>query len=259
MLVYLTVLLTAFVLGALVYRYDLYDREPVVLLLMTTLVSFYAMRGAGYLEDALFRALHDGPPTLVSLALVAGAVEEALKLLLVVAVALVFRSHFNDPLDGLVYGAFAGLGMAVEESFHYLGFSVLGPETTAREIVRLLAHHLMGGIAGFGVGMARFRMRHWRPVLAACFLASFALHTLWDVVSGLQLERLVERGFPNAAAIALLLAAVFLFGFLVTVGGRWSRERFAPEDRRSRWAWPFTLFFSRRADAGTQRNPRASG
>jgi RsiW-degrading membrane proteinase PrsW (M82 family) len=246
MIVYLTIMLCALVLGLMVYRYDLHDREPVVLLLLVFVIGFYGMRGAGHLEDAIFRALDDGVPSIGLLAVVAGAVEESLKLLLVLAVALTFRTHFNEPLDGLVYGAFAGLGMALEESFHYLSFTELGPSTTGQEIVRLLAHHLMGGIVGFGVGMARFRVRRWPLGLAGCFLASFSLHVLWDVVAGLQLERLTTTGYHQAAAIALMMAAVILFGFLVTIGGNWSRERFAPGDERTRWAWPFTMLVGRR-------------
>jgi RsiW-degrading membrane proteinase PrsW (M82 family) len=163
------------------------------------------------------------------MAWIAGAVEESFKFLLVVAVAFVFRREFNDPMDGLVYGAFAGLGMAVEESFHYVRFADLGLETAGQEIVRLLAHHLMGGIAGFGVAMARLRLPRWRSVLAACLLASLILHALWDTVSGLQLERLSGTGYSEAAAISLMLGTILLFGALVLAGGRLSRDRFRPE------------------------------
>ena len=39
---------------------------------------------------------------------------------LVVALALLIPSQFNDPMDGIIYGSLIGLGMAVLESIDYL-------------------------------------------------------------------------------------------------------------------------------------------
>lgn len=227
MLVYAAVLVTAAGLGWLVIRYDLYDREPWWLLAATFAVAFVAMRACGHLEDAIFRSAFDGFPTTWAMALVAAVVEESGKVAIVAAVALLVPRHFNDPMDGLVYGAFAGLGMAVEESFHYLSFSELDARTLGAETVRLLAHHLLGAIGGFAIGMARVRARGWKPALVAGFGTSLVLHTLWDRISGAQLETITTTDFQRLAAIGLMLTAMGVFAALVVIGSRQSREYFA--------------------------------
>lgn len=226
MLVYIAVVLGAAGLGWLVVRYDLYDREPPWLLIATFVVSFAAMRACGHFEDWVFRTLFDGLPTTLAMATVAALTEESAKLLIVVLVALFLPRYFNDPMDGLVYGAFAGLGMAVEESFHYLSFSELDARTAGAEMVRLLAHHLLGAIGGFAIGMARFRAPRWKALLALCFGTSLVLHTLWDWISGSQLETMVTTNFQRLGAIGLMLVAMGVFAGLVVTGTRLSREHF---------------------------------
>jgi len=225
-LVYAAVLACAALLAWLVWRYDLHDREPVWLLAVTLAAGFGAMRGAGHLEDAIFRALHDGLPTTLEMALVAAVVEESFKFALVLAVALLFRRHFDDPMDGLVYGAFAGLGMAVEESLHYLSFSTLDLETAGQEAVRLVAHLLMGAIGGFAVGMARLELRGHRPAIVAGLGASLTLHAAWDWASGTRLEHADAEGARRLAGIALMIVAMGIFGYLVRFGSELSRRHF---------------------------------
>jgi hypothetical protein len=51
MLVYVVVLACAILLGLLVYRYDLYDKEPWYLLLIAVVVGYGVFWGLGYVED----------------------------------------------------------------------------------------------------------------------------------------------------------------------------------------------------------------
>ena len=226
MLVYATVLACAAMLATLVWRYDLHDREPLWLLALTFAAGYVAMRGAGHLEDAIFRSVHDGLPTPTEMALVAAGVEESFKFALVLAVAFVFRRHFADPMDGLVYGAFGGLGMAVEESFHYLSFSTLGLETAGQEIIRLFAHLLMGAIGGFAVGMARLELRGHRLAILAGLAASWTLHFAWDAASGTRLEHAEGEGARRMVGIGLMVTAMAIFGGLVRFGSELSRRHF---------------------------------
>jgi len=154
-----------------------------------------------------------------------------------------FRRHFNDPMDGLIYGSFVALGMALEESIFYLrlsfadGLGASDLELVGREAVRLVLHILLGGITGFGVGLIieHSRLRHWLPVLAGWLAASMTIHFLWDWLCGIPAaqpgqptatirEEVIQRG----VAVVLMLLAMAAFAYSVVLGSRLSRARFAP-------------------------------
>jgi len=104
----------------------------------------------------------------------------------------------------------------------------------------LLGHLVMGGITGFGVGMARMRRPRWGRWLAGTAGASMALHFAWDLIS---LRASTAPGLANTlAAAAVVVAGTLLFGALVVVGSSASRDVFSPSGgRRTLWGWPFTL------------------
>jgi hypothetical protein len=104
-ILYLTLGSCALVAALLVYRYDLYDREPVALPATAVLLGAGGMALAGRLETATFTRLPGGAVPL--LALIASSLEEALKLVAVALLALLFRRVFNDPMDGIIYGSMA--------------------------------------------------------------------------------------------------------------------------------------------------------
>jgi len=244
MLVYLLVLACAALVAWIVYRYDLYDREPWYLLLFAAGVGYVAFWGLGYLEDySNVRLGFYGPGDdhTAGQALIAATYEEAAKVLVVALVAVLFRRHFNDPMDGLIYGAFAGLGMAIEESFYLLYVeSRVGPidpevDLLGRELVRIVLHVLLGGISGFGVGLVveHTRLRFWGAILAGCLALAMLLHFLWDYLCGIPMAsgHVTAEGelAVRAIAVALMLSAMGLFAFAVALGKAMSRERFPPE------------------------------
>lgn len=244
MLVYLLVLACAALVAWIVYRYDLYDREPWFLLLFAAAVGYVAFWGLGYLEDySNVRLGFYGPGDghTAGQALIAATYEELAKVLVVVLVAVLFRRHFNDPMDGLMYGAFAGLGMAVEESFFLLGVAAkMGPldpdvDLLGRELVRIVLHVLLGGISGFGVGLVveHTRLRFWGAILAGFLAVAMLLHFLWDYLCGIPMTAgavtPAQELAVRATAVALMLSAMGLFAFAVVLGKAMSRERFPPE------------------------------
>lgn len=255
MLVYLVVLVCAVLLGWMVYRYDMYEKEPWYLLLVVMILGGVFMWGVGYLEDFSNARLGFDQPDVQTAgqAAVAASHEELAKLLVVALVALLFRRHFNDPMDGLILGAFAGLGMAVHESLLYLDVSLSEPlaepriDLVGRELVRLVLHILMGGITGFGVGLAveHSRLPLWFAVLAGWLAAAMMIHFLWDYLCGIPAVLQDESGatsqtevFRRGSAVLLMLTAMAFFGFSVVLGSRLSRKRFDPtsEKRLSRWS-----------------------
>jgi RsiW-degrading membrane proteinase PrsW (M82 family) len=224
----------------LVYRYDLYDREPWYLLLATALAGAVVMHLAGGLEDAAIAAIAAGNTSPYVPALIAASFEEASRLLVVVAVAVAVPRIFNDPMDGLVYGAMAGIGMALEETWA-IGWQAGAASLSPVEIVRLSGHLTMGGITGFGVGLINRpggARRRWILPLAVCVVGSILLHFLWDVAAVAQdLSGGLAR-WPALAGSGVMLAGMGVFGALVAAGATMSHDTMAPTTDITRWGWP---------------------
>jgi len=227
LILYATLAICALGAAVLVYRYDLYDREPLPLVVLVIGLGALAMGLAGRVELFVFERLRLEAPA--AQAAVASFVEETGKLVAVLAVALLARRAADDPMDGLIYGSLAGLGAALEEGVAVLralpsGTSWLPPE----ELVRLCGHLVMGGLAGFGVGRARRRDAGWPGALAFGFVCALVLHFCWDTLS-LQAAHFPEGpSRPALLGAALMLGGLLLYGRLVVVASGWSQQVFAP-------------------------------
>lgn len=233
MLLYGGLALCALAVGAMVYRYDLYDREPWWLLALSVLLGMGAMYLAGraqvfWLERGGVEALLDHQ----YIALLAGTHEELGKLLVVLLIALVFRRWFNDPMDGLIYGSFAGLGAAIDESLAVVSNLEPGSALPAQEPVRLLGHLIMGGIGGAGLGFMRARVWWWWIAASATFLLATLIHYLWDVIAVPANDEGVMTRVRTWQAIALMLFGLVIYGGCVIIGSAWSRRLLAPDDPR---------------------------
>ncbi len=235
MSLYAAVCLSAFLAAVLVYRYDLYNREPGYMIALAAGLGFATMWLVAPAELWAL-GLVESPK---AEAAVAAILEEAVRLAAVVVIALAFPRHFDDPMDGIVYGSIVGLGMAAEESLHFLPAGGASEKLFPLELVRLAGHLVMGGIGGFGVGIWRMRAPAWPRALALSFSAAAALHFSWDWVA---LSATAGRRLP--AGLAFLAAAIMLigmavYGALVVLGSRLSRAMFAPGSARSLWGFPF--------------------
>ncbi len=244
MILYSTLGMCALAAAVLVYRHDLYDREPLPLLGLTIALGAGAIGVAGRAEEWTFAALGLASPAAIAVAV--ALLEELGKLAVVTAIALLARHAFNDPMDGIIYGSMAGLGMAVEESVYYLRGStarVLPPE----EVVRICGHLVMGGIGGFALGMARVRRRGWPLAIPAGFAAAVGLHFGWDWLALSSSARgLTET--QTGLAVALMLGGMLVYGGLLTVASHWSHDLFSPgsPERVWSWGWPFDRMGRRR-------------
>jgi len=112
----------------------------------------------------------------------AGLVEEAFKLLVVVGYCM-RHSTFDEPMDGLVYGAVASLGFAGLENVLYVS-EALGGDWRDVAIMRALtavpAHAVFGVIMGFYCARAHFDPDRRRKWLIMAFLVPGVLHSLYD-------------------------------------------------------------------------------
>ncbi|HEY2950641.1 MAG TPA: PrsW family intramembrane metalloprotease [Micromonosporaceae bacterium] len=121
--------------------------------------------------------------------------EEILKTLGIVALVLLARRNVNSVLDGLVYGAFVGLGFQeVENVIYSLNAVVQADVDSAGPVVQtfvvrglltgLWSHTVYSAIAGAGVAYAALRTdRSWARrlgVALAALLAAWSCHFLWN-------------------------------------------------------------------------------
>jgi RsiW-degrading membrane proteinase PrsW (M82 family) len=219
----------------LVYRYDLYNREPWAMLLLAVALGAVTMRVVEVVETFAI-AYSEGP---FGLAAIAALVEELARLAVVGAIAVAFPRQFDDPMDGIVYGAIVGLGMAVEESLAHIGPGHESLWGLPVELVRLLGHLVMGGIGGFGVGIARARLAGWPRALGRSFAAAVLLHFLWDWVALSSAGGASLSPMLTFAGVVIMTGGMLLFGVRVELASRLSREQFDPGSTRTLWGWPF--------------------
>jgi RsiW-degrading membrane proteinase PrsW (M82 family) len=118
---------------------------------------------------------------------VAAAVEEGLKWLLFVATILRWR-EFDEPMDGVVYGATMALGLAAVENLYYVlechGQPGCGVWQRAllRGVFSVPAHALFGASMGYFLGRAKFVAHRARLgyLLPASLVVPWAFHGLYD-------------------------------------------------------------------------------
>jgi protease PrsW len=181
----------------LVYVLDLYEREPLSLVIGALLWGAVAASTlAGFANDGwgLVVARVGGPEFAArwTAALTAPFVEETLKGLGVVLIYLIAPEEIDDMMDGFVYGAVCGLGFAVVEDVFYF-MRVFGGRPSGilqGFFVRVVAsglysHVLYTGLVGMGIGYFVSR-RHRRPfrrrlaVVAGLSAAAVLGHFLWN-------------------------------------------------------------------------------
>jgi RsiW-degrading membrane proteinase PrsW (M82 family) len=235
--------LCALLTARLVYRYDLYEHEPVPLLAVAIALGAGAMGVAGLVEGRILAGERDPGP--LAIAAVASGAEEGLKLLVVVAVSILARREFDDPMDGVVYGSMAGLGAALEESIFYQRSSAFGT-VPAAELVRLWAHLVLGGIVGFPLGFWRAAPRRAVPAALGGLAVAVSLHFTWDAVVLSVRGGLAPSGGQALAGVATMVGSLGLYGRLVVVASARSRQEFAPTSAVRLWGWPFDRLGSRR-------------
>ncbi len=165
---------------------------------------------------------------------------------MVVLLAIAFGRHFDDPIDGLVYGSFFGIGCALYEMNTYHAASPLaGPSVVNQfgsEVVRCTLHWLTGGLAGFGVGMAKLARPNARQILLAWSAAALAIHFCWDFFCGLPTQGGESWMAQRVIAVSLMLAALGMYGWAVCLGESHGRHMYGAQPRRL-WGWPFTLLW----------------
>jgi RsiW-degrading membrane proteinase PrsW (M82 family) len=170
------------------YHKDRHLPEPAVNLLLCFVFGvaaaavskglYVALDPLGLRLDAVALADTDGLALFAYAMLAIGPIEEAAKMLPFLLFVIRFRA-FDEPLDGIVYASFIGLGYAAVENYHYLDF-LSGWEAVARGFAGPVIHMLFASIWAYWITRARLEERPLASPAALGFLLSASLHGLYD-------------------------------------------------------------------------------
>ena len=180
----------------LIYRLDLYEREPVSLALGAfawgaLAATALSLDAAGW-DQVVAQAFGAEFSARWAPAITAPLIEETLKGAGIVLIYLIARDEVDDVMDGFVYGALCGLGFAVVEDVLYFMAAFGGTPAGVLEgfYVRVLSSGLYGhvlytGLVGMAIGYVVTRREQVplaRRLLVAAGLCAVAVgaHALWN-------------------------------------------------------------------------------
>ncbi len=195
-------------------------REPLVTLSVTFLLSLLFAGFAGVVNTVLapvFGAL-GALGAVAFFFLVVGPVEEFVKWL-AIRVYAVRGDAFQTVVDGVVYGAVAGLGFAAIENLTYIvgvyleadGTAGIGATEAATSVAtqRLFVgpgHVIFSAWAGFYLGLARFNPENRGPIVIKGLLIAAFIHAVYN---------------STVSVLPEFVSPVVLFGFIVLYDGFW--------------------------------------
>ncbi len=174
----------------------------------------------GLRYDAVALAADNAGGLLAYAMLAIGPIEEISKLLPFVMV-VVWMKAFDEPLDGIIYASFIGLGYAFAENLYYLEF--LRPlEAAARGFASPVIHMLFASIWAYPITLARLQRRSlWLPAVLG-LTASSLLHGAYDFLVLLH---------PVAALPVAALIIVVIWIWRLRLMRRMHREAVADQPR----------------------------
>jgi protease PrsW len=152
---------------------------------------------------------------------IAAVPEEIAKVGIIAVVALKSR-EFDEPMDGIVYGAAVGLGFAAVENFLYVTHNAnIFAVAVIRGVMSVPFHGALGAIAGAYIASARFggalgAHRHYGWPRARLFVLAWlipvVLHALfdWSVFSLGALSQ-QNAAAPSAGTGGLILLIVVIW------------------------------------------------
>lgn len=208
---------------------DVLDQEPMQNVLAALIWGgLAATAAAAFANDALVSLLGNvvSEDSGWQAAVIAPATEEILKVLVVVLLIVGARKDIHGIMDGVIYGAFAGLGFEVVENllyyFNWLQAGIeqgAGPTSgldvlAARTYFALTGSHvawtaLVGAVVLYAAHYTREPLLRRVGVLCGGLLAAGVLHASWNspLLEELPDTLYILRGLPT------LLTFLFLLGW----------------------------------------------
>jgi RsiW-degrading membrane proteinase PrsW (M82 family) len=202
LLSWVLVLAYAVPVALIIYRLDLFEREPKLMLAAAVLwggvvaTSLAANANEAWLS-LLSKVASPDFATQWGAAIVGPGVEETLKLMGVVILFLIASSEFDGVMDGFVYGAMVGLGFTVVEDVSYFINAVASAQGAVDQsgpvldtfLIRvvgggLYGHVLFTGLTGTGFAFFVTQRAATMPkrLMGAglCIAAGVSAHVVWN-------------------------------------------------------------------------------
>ena len=166
----------------LIYRYDKYEREQSLPLLISFLLGAVSTVPAMKLEAIGLKYGFNDPDSfgmLLVYAFIIVAFSEELVKFVAMLIYPYHQSFFNEPFDGIVYALMIGMGFATTENILYAG--EYGFETTlVRAFTAVPMHGVMAVLSGYFIGKSKFNTGKRWAYLAMGFLIAVFAHGLYD-------------------------------------------------------------------------------
>jgi len=194
------------------YHKDRHLPEPFGLLLLTFGLGMLAAGiskglyvGLGYAGlrlDAGYLADTNALGLLAYSMLAIGPIEEIAKMTPFLLVVLRFK-EFDEPLDGIIYASFIGLGYAMVENWQYLEY-LTTTEAMARGFASPVVHILFASIWGHWIAQAHLMKRSVAKAAVAGLAVAAGIHGLYDFIVVLN----PRNSLPIAA---LVIVSIWLW------------------------------------------------
>ncbi|MFN4079542.1 MAG: PrsW family intramembrane metalloprotease [Saprospiraceae bacterium] len=166
-----------------IYRIDHYEREPFGPLALGYVGGAAAALAFAAISTALldlFADIKTEPLRLGAQALLAIALpEEGVKLAVFGLLVWPWR-FFDEPMDGIVYAVWIGMGFASVENLMYLHSDALAESLLIRLLSAMPAHLLFAVISGYYLGLAKFGPMSPARALSLAFALPILAHALYD-------------------------------------------------------------------------------
>lgn len=226
---------------------DRWDPEPRALLALGLFWGAGASVAGSLLVGDVFMELFFDPAGRLDLDLFgavvqAPIVEELAKGAGVLLIFWINRSHFDGPIDGIVYGGIVGAGFAFTENILYFASSYVDPAAPGelvsvfvlRGLFSPFAHVMFTAWTGFALGLcaARGKRGRWPLYLVLGLLPAMIGHFLWNGGVGIFFDNFLS--FYFVLQVPLFVASIVAV-VLLQRGERKLTEQRLDEYRASGW------------------------
>lgn len=174
----------------LIWRFDRYDREPFLLVLVNffwgaigaIILTLLIGSAANFLLNAVI--LEDNLSDIVQTSISAPIVEEITKGFFLIL--MIQNRKFDNITDGIVYGGAIGLGFGMTENFMYFVSNTGSIQTwifvvIIRTLFSAVMHCTSTGTLGAFLGFSKFKSRKWKYIFAFIGLStSIIIHSAWN-------------------------------------------------------------------------------